>query len=124
MGCEGYAAERMEVSQDDHPVGCRFRGRGFDVYKHQRRSSMSKLRVHNFAISLDGYGAGPDQSLENPLGVDGLRLHEWVFATRYWSDTRGGAAGKAGIDDEFVARGDLNIGATIMGRNMFGPIRG
>ena len=85
---------------------------------------MPKLRVHNFAISLDGYGAGPDQSLENPLGVDGLRLHEWVFATRYWSNTRGGAAGKAGIDDEFVARGDLNIGATIMGRNMFGPIRG
>jgi dihydrofolate reductase len=85
---------------------------------------MPKLRVNNFAISLDGYGAGPDQSLENPLGVDGLRLHEWVFATRYWSDTRGGPAGAAGIDDQFVARGDTGIGATIMGRNMFGPVRG
>src|SRR6266852_4394462 len=88
---------------------------------------MPKLRVNNFSISLDGYGAGPGQSVENPLGVDGLRLHEWVFATRSWRETHGvqaGEAGEAGIDDEFVARGNVNIGATIMGRNMFGPIRG
>ena len=73
---------------------------------------MPKLRVHNMAMSLDGYVAGPDQSLNNPLGVDGTKLHEWVFAER------------DRLDDEFIARGDAGIGATIMGRNMFGPIRG
>ena len=85
---------------------------------------MPKLRVHNLAISLDGYMAGPNQSLDNPLGVGGLGLHEWVFATRTWSRTHGTGSGDEGLDDEFVAQGDVGIGATIMGRNMFGPIRG
>jgi dihydrofolate reductase len=85
---------------------------------------MPKLRVHNFAISLDGYGAGPGQDLENPLGVGGPRLHEWVFKTRTGRRMFGLDGGDEGIDDEFLARGDAGIGGTIMGRNMFGPIRG
>ena len=85
---------------------------------------MAKLRVHNFAISLDGYAAGPKQSIENPLGVGGSRLHEWVFATRSGAQMLGTDGGDEGLDDDFMARGDAGIGATIMGRNMFGPIRG
>ena len=86
---------------------------------------MPKLRVHNFAISLDGYVAGPDQSAENPLGVGGTRLHDWVFKTRTGRQMLGmGGGGEEGVDDEFVARGDAGIGATVMGRNMFGPVRG
>lgn len=85
---------------------------------------MPKLRVHGFAISLDGYGAGPDQSLENPLGVGGMGLHEWTFATRTFRKMFGQEGGTTDIDDAFVARGFDNIGAWILGRNMFGPVRG
>jgi dihydrofolate reductase len=85
---------------------------------------MPKLRVHNFAISLDGYGAGPAQSLEEPLGVGGRLLHEWVFQTRSGRKMFGMDDGDEGVDDRFVAEGDAGIGATIIGRNMFGPIRG
>lgn len=85
---------------------------------------MSKLRVHNFSISIDGYGAGPDQTLENPLGVGGESLHDWLVATRTFQQTYGNEGGTTGQDDEFVARGFHNIGAWILGRNMFGPIRG
>jgi dihydrofolate reductase len=85
---------------------------------------MAKLRVHNLAISLDGYVAGPDQSVDNPIGVGGLRLHDWVFATRTGRRMQGMDGGDTGIDDQFLTRGDAGIGATIMGRNMFGPIRG
>jgi dihydrofolate reductase len=86
---------------------------------------MSKLRVHCFAISLDGYGAGPDQNRENPLGVGGVALHEWVFPTRTFQKMLfGKTGGTTGIDDDFAARGIENIGAWILGRNMFGPIRG
>jgi dihydrofolate reductase len=85
---------------------------------------MSKLRVHNFAISVDGYGAGPLQSLDNPLGEGGERLHEWVFATRYGRRMIGEEGGEEGIDERFMVAGDTGIGATIMGRNMFGPVRG
>jgi dihydrofolate reductase len=85
---------------------------------------MQKLRVHNFAISLDGYGAGPDQDLDNPLGVGGPLLHEWVFETRLGREMQGVEGGDEGIDNRFIAAGDAGIGATIMGRNMFGPIRG
>jgi dihydrofolate reductase len=75
-------------------------------------------------MSIDGYGAGPDQSLENPLGVGGRALHEWVFATRTFQKMFGKGGGTTGIDDDFAARGFSNIGAWILGRNMFGPIRG
>jgi dihydrofolate reductase len=85
---------------------------------------MPKLRVHNFSISLDGYGAGPDQSLDNPLGVGGEELHEWVFKTRGGRQMLGENGGEEGLDNDIWARGDEGIGATIMGRNMFGPIRG
>jgi len=85
---------------------------------------MPKLRVHNLTISLDGYAAGPNQSLDNPLGVGGPGLHEWAFATRTGRQMHGMDGGDEGLDDDLVAQGDVGIGATIMGRNMFGPIRG
>jgi len=85
---------------------------------------MPMLRVHGFAISLDGYGAGPRQSLTDPLGEGGLRLHDWVFPTRTFHQMQGKEGGTMGIDDEFLARGIAGIGAWVIGRNMFGPIRG
>jgi dihydrofolate reductase len=90
---------------------------------------MPKLRAHSISISLDGYAAGPEQSLDCPLGVGGGALHDWAVATRTFRETHGmggGAVeeGSSGVDDEFVRRADDGIGATIMGRNMFGPIRG
>jgi dihydrofolate reductase len=84
-----------------------------------------QLRVHNIAVSLDGYMAGPRQDLDNPLGEGGLRLHEWVFATRAWRHEQEVVGdGEDGVDSAFVAAGEAGIGATIMGRNMFGPVRG
>ena len=85
---------------------------------------MSKLCVRGFSVSLDGYGAGPDQSLENPLGVNGMKLHQWAFKTRTFKQMFGQEGGETDVDDGFAARGFLNVGAWIMGRNMFGPIRG
>jgi len=85
---------------------------------------MSKLRVHNFAISLDGYGAGRGQDLDNPLGVGGEALHDWIIPTRAFKAMTGEGGGETGVDDDFVARGFVNIGAWILGRNMFGPVRG
>ena len=85
---------------------------------------MSKLRVNSFSISIDGYGAGPDQSLENPLGGGGKSLHDWIVVTRTFRQMSGDEGGATGKDDQFVARGLDNIGAWILGRNMFGPIRG
>jgi dihydrofolate reductase len=85
---------------------------------------MPKLRVCCFSVSLDGYGAGPAQSLESPLGVGGEALHEWVFPTRTFRNMYGQDAGSTGIDDDYAARGFAGIGAWIMGRNMFGPARG
>jgi dihydrofolate reductase len=85
---------------------------------------MAKVRVHNFSVSLDGYAAGPDQNLDNPLGIGGERLHECAFATRSGRQVHRLEGGETGIDDDFVARGEEGIGATLMGRNMFGPIRG
>lgn len=85
---------------------------------------MSRLRVAAFSLSLDGYGAGPDQSRENPLGVNGMNLHQWLFRTRTFKKMIGQEGGETGVDDEFAARSFENTGAWIMGRNMFGPIRG
>jgi dihydrofolate reductase len=85
---------------------------------------MTKVRVHSFAVSLDGFGAGPDQTLDAPMGTGGRRLHEWVFPTRAGRAMFGESGGETGVDDDFVARGFEGIGATIMGRNMFGPVRG
>ena len=85
---------------------------------------MSKLRVACFSVSADGYGAGPDQSLENPLGIGGESLHEWFFPTRTFQAMLGQPGGTAGVDDAFAVAGFNNVGAWILGRNMFGPVRG
>jgi len=85
---------------------------------------MQKLRVHCFGLSVDGFGAGPEQSKDNPLGIGGAQLFSWLFATRTFEQMHGRAGGSTGIDDDFAARGIANIGAWIMGRNMFGPVRG
>ena len=100
---------------------------------------MSRLRVNAFGISIDGYGAGPDQDLANPMGVGGMALHKWVFGTKTFqkmsADTRhgierlagpliGDEVGREGVDDDFFARGFEHVGAWILGRNMFGPMRG
>lgn len=85
---------------------------------------MAKLRVHSFSMTIDGYGAGPNQDLENPLGVGGLRVFDWFFPTRTWQRMHGGADGEAGVDDVIAARSFEGIGAYILGRNMFGPVRG
>jgi dihydrofolate reductase len=85
---------------------------------------MSILRVHSFGISIDGYGAGPGQDLQNPLGVGGPELMEWFFPTRTWRRMHGHADGETGVDDDRAAQGFVGIGAWILGRNMFGPVRG
>ncbi|PZV36849.1 dihydrofolate reductase family protein [Mesorhizobium kowhaii] len=84
---------------------------------------MSKLRVNAFSLSLDGYGAGPDQDLQNPLGVGGEALHKWAFSTRTFRKMFGEEGGATGTDEDFAARSMENLGAWILGRNMFGPIR-
>jgi dihydrofolate reductase len=76
------------------------------------------------SVSLDGYVAGPNQSLDNPLGEGGMALHEWVFATKTFRETHGGEGGSTGLDDDQAATWNENVGAYVMGRNMFGPIRG
>ncbi len=86
---------------------------------------MTKLRVQCFALSLDGYGAGPEQSLQNPLGLRGPELMEWFFQTEVWKRMHGlPGEGETGVDNGFAERGFENIGAWILGRNMFGPLRG
>ena len=93
---------------------------------------MSRLRVNAFGISIDGYGAGPDQSLDNPMGKGGMALHQWVFGTKTFQKMHadfagsliGDQVGREGVDDDFAARGFENVGAWIMGRNMFAPSRG
>jgi dihydrofolate reductase len=86
---------------------------------------MSRVRVQSFAVSLDGYGAGPDQSLQNPLGVRGPELMAWFFPTRVFRKMHGGGEdGETGVDNGIAEQGFAGIGAWILGRNMFGPVRG
>ena len=85
---------------------------------------MSKLKVQSFSISIEGYGAGPNQDLQNPLGLRGTELMEWFFKTRMWREMHGLDGGETGIDNEITAQGFAGIGAWILGRNMFGPVRG
>lgn len=85
---------------------------------------MQKLRVANFTISVDGFGAGPDQDINNPLGIGGTDLHQWFYPTDVFQKMIGGKQGKTGADNDYASRGFENIGAFIMGRNMFGPVRG
>ncbi|QIL82517.1 dihydrofolate reductase [Diaphorobacter sp. HDW4A] len=86
---------------------------------------MTRVRVEGFTISLDGYGAGPDQDIDHPLGVGGTELHQWLVPTRTFQQSLfGKEEGTSGVDDAFAARGFRDVGAWILGRNMFGPIRG
>ena len=85
---------------------------------------MTKLRVNCFAISVDGFGAGPEQDLDNPMGRGGMGLHQWAFETRTFRRMFGQEGGSTGIDDGFAVKGFENLGAWILGRNMFGPVRG
>jgi dihydrofolate reductase len=85
---------------------------------------LGKLRVSSFSISLDGFGAGPDQDVKNPLGAGGEDLHKWAWTTEYFQKSHGHTGGSKGVDNDFATRGFSNVGAHIMGRNMFGPVRG
>lgn len=86
---------------------------------------MSRVRVQSFSISLDGYGAGPNQSLQNPMGEGAGGLHQWFRGTRTFQRMMGDETkGTGGPDEDFAARGFANVGAWILGRNMFGPVRG
>jgi dihydrofolate reductase len=85
---------------------------------------VTRVRVNCFSLSLDGFGAGPSQSLDNPLGVGGLAVHGWAHGTRTFQTMMGEEGGSTGIDEEYAARGFENVGAWILGRNMFGPVRG
>ena len=85
---------------------------------------MSRLSVRSFAMSIDGYSAGPNQDLQNPIGTGGMELMEWFFHTREWRRMHGQADGETGVDNDIAARGFDGVGAWILGRNMFGPIRG
>lgn len=85
---------------------------------------MSRFQVSGFTISIDGYGAGPEQSREHPLGKGGEALHRWLYPTRTFERMHGGEGGTTGVDNDFASRGLDRVGAWIMGRNMFGPVRG
>ncbi|QNQ08091.1 dihydrofolate reductase family protein [Sphingomonas alpina] len=85
---------------------------------------MTKIRVGGYSISVDGFGAGPDQDLDNPLGVRGKELHEWAFGTKTFRTMFGEEGGSTGIDESYAARAMHGMGAWILGRNMFGPVRG
>jgi dihydrofolate reductase len=84
---------------------------------------VSKVRI-SFSISVDGFGAGLNQDIDNPMGAGGMALHEWAFATRTFRTMHGRDGGSTGVDDDFAKRGFINTGAWILGRNMFGPVRG
>jgi dihydrofolate reductase len=98
--------------------------RGHNLHNKRERNAVSRLRVHSFSISIDGYGAGPHQDLQHPLGVGGPALFDWFFHTRTWQRMHGNEDGETGVDDDIAARGFVEIGAWILGRNMFGPVRG
>jgi dihydrofolate reductase len=85
---------------------------------------VARLRVHNFTLSVDGYAAGPNQGVEQPLGEGGMELHDWIFRTASFRAMNGESGGDSGLNDEFFRARSENMGAVIMGRNMFGPIRG
>lgn len=85
---------------------------------------MSRLRVNCFSLSLDGFGAGPKQDIDNPLGIGGKQLHGWMIGTQTFRKMLGEQGGTTGPDDDFTRRGFENVGAWILGRNMFGPVRG
>jgi dihydrofolate reductase len=113
------ARQRLDSS---HKIGATNRVEG--PAEREEEQAMTRLRVNSFSLSLDGYGAGPDQDLANPMGAGGMALHQWVLGTRTFRRLFGQEGGSTGVDDGFAARGFENLGAWILGRNMFGPVRG
>jgi dihydrofolate reductase len=97
---------------------------GLDRRADRKEIAMSKVRVNCFSLSLEGYGAGARQSEDNPLGVGGEELHGWFYPTKTFRSVFGGKGGTTGTDEDYARRGMENLGAWILGRNMFGPIRG
>ena len=85
---------------------------------------MSKIKVQSYGVSIDGYSAGPNQDLQNPLGIRGPELMDWFFHTKMWRDMQGQPGGENGVDNGMAMKGFENLGAWILGRNMFGPVRG
>jgi dihydrofolate reductase len=127
---ECYAAGLVEVARAffwgaleemSNPADLVRRGRG--PTRTEGEKTM-RLRVACFSVSVDGFGAGPRQDREHPLGVGGEAVHQWAFATRTFHTMHGGGGGATGVDDDFAARGFAGVGAWILGRNMFGPVRG
>jgi dihydrofolate reductase len=113
------------MQYDKCPVRTRFVAiSGCDEASGKNGESMGRLRVNAYSVSLDGYGAGPDQSLGQPLGRGGEALHQWLVPTRTFRAMQGEPGGTGGIDDAFAARSMEGLGAWILGRNMFGPVRG
>ena len=102
----------------------RMRGPFFSPSERVFSMALSKLCVRSFGVSLDGFGAGPDQDVNNPLGIGGAAIFEWAFATRAFRQMHDQDGGTTGVDNDFAVRGFQNIGAWILGRNMFGPVRG
>ena len=96
----------------------------FFVFAGNKKNNMSKIKVLAFSISLDGFGAGPSQNRENPLGLKGTELHAWMYPTKLFRKMMGQDGGSEGTDNGFVEKSFENVGAWILGRNMFGPIRG
>jgi dihydrofolate reductase len=128
MGETAMLPHPTSASRRGLPPGCRWAGPSFVVpfvtlrtFKEHR---MSRLKVMAFTMSIDGFGAGPDQSLQDPMGVGGGRLHTWFFGTPTCQAMFGGSGGNAGPDEDFARRSFAGIGAWILGRNMFGPVRG
>jgi dihydrofolate reductase len=97
---------------------------GFTCQRGEEGDGVARLRVHNFTVSVDGFAAGPNQRLGQPLGQRGAELHEWIFQTASFHAMRGDSGGDSGLNDQLFQARTENVGATIMGRNMFGPIRG
>lgn len=85
---------------------------------------MGKVKVAGFSVSLDGFGAGPHQDLQNPLGLRGMELHQWVFKTEFFGKMTGQGGGVRDTNNDFAEKAAANVGAWILGRNMFGPVRG
>jgi len=106
---------------------CGALGQSLAGYNHdslEQEEAMGRLCVKSFSVSIDGFGAGPNQSLEQPMGIGGHGLHQWAFPTATFQRMFGKEGGTTGVDNDFAVRGFNNIGAWILGRNMFGPVRG
>jgi dihydrofolate reductase len=101
-----------------------WRGPGVEKWRAEKEDVMTKVRVAGFSLSLDGFGAGPEQNIDDPLGKRGMELHRWSFGTKTFRAMHGEGGGSEGVDEAFARRSMEGFGAFILGRNMFGPVRG